>query len=68
MAYLTYYQPHPADLGRRSTDVAHAVDSTDPNRSVAGELLHRSRLRGVGLAAGPRATHAPQPWGLPVGP
>jgi hypothetical protein len=41
MPFMTCYQPHSADLGRRSPDVAHAVDNTDPNRSVAGELLYR---------------------------
>jgi hypothetical protein len=39
MTYLICYQPHPADLGR-GPDVAHAVSSIDPNRSVAGELLY----------------------------
>ena len=41
MRFLTCYQPHPANLGDRSPDVAHAVDNTDANKSVAGERLYR---------------------------
>jgi hypothetical protein len=37
MAYKTCYQPHPADTGQ---DVAHAVEATNPNVSVAHEQLH----------------------------
>jgi hypothetical protein len=40
MRFLTCYQQHPANLGR-GPELAHAVDNTDANRSVAGELLYR---------------------------
>ena len=41
MRFLTCYQSHPADLSHRGPNVAHAVDNTDPMRSVADEPLYR---------------------------
>ena len=53
MKLLTCYQPHPADLDRRGHDVAHAVDNTDPMRSVAGEYLYRNPVDEVWPGRGP---------------